>query len=163
MAIATAILMLPPVIEISTWMMRGASWTRSSLFFFAVPAAMTLAFPFAMTGAVDALRRHHSMPAHVARAAALKLGAFAFAVMLVYSGWVVPAANRLPQLNALWIPEGLDDKTGRKRLLEEHGIEVGGGLGDFAGKVWRVGLMGHGARPEIVDRALAAFKKVLGK
>jgi len=77
--------------------------------------------------------------------------------------FVVAEKNRLPQLNALWIPEGFDDKAGRKRLLEEHGIEIGGGLGDFAGKVWRVGLMGHGARPEIVDQALAAFKKVLAK
>jgi alanine-glyoxylate transaminase/serine-glyoxylate transaminase/serine-pyruvate transaminase len=77
--------------------------------------------------------------------------------------FVVPAANRLPQLNAIWIPEGLDDKAGRKRLLEDFGIEVGGGLGDFAGKVWRVGLMGHGARPEIVDRALDALKKVTAK
>ena len=77
--------------------------------------------------------------------------------------FVVAEANRLPQLNAMRIPEGFDDKAGRKRLLEEHGIEIGGGLGDFAGKVWRVGLMGHGARPETVDKALAAFKKVLAK
>jgi len=77
--------------------------------------------------------------------------------------FVVAEPHRLPQLNAVWIPEGIDDKAGRKRLLEEHGIEVGGGLGDFAGKVWRIGLMGHGARPEIVDRALAALKKVLGR
>ncbi|HYF00466.1 MAG TPA: hypothetical protein VEJ18_16220 [Planctomycetota bacterium] len=72
-------------------------------------------------------------------------------------------ANRLPQLNAVWLPEGVDDKAGRKRLLDEHGIEIGAGLGDFAGKVWRIGLMGHGARPEIVDRVLAALRKVLAK
>ena len=77
--------------------------------------------------------------------------------------FVVAEANRLPQLNAVWLPEGVDDKAGRKRLLEEHGIEIGAGLGDFAGKVWRIGLMGHGARPEIVDRVLAALKKVLAK
>jgi alanine-glyoxylate transaminase/serine-glyoxylate transaminase/serine-pyruvate transaminase len=77
--------------------------------------------------------------------------------------FVVAEANQLPQLNALWLPEGMDDKAGRKKLLEEHGIEIGAGLGDFAGKVWRVGLMGHGARTETVDRALAAFKKVLGR
>jgi len=118
MAIATAILMLPPVIEISTWMMRGASWTRSSLFFFAVPAAMTLAFPFAMTGAVDALRRHHSMPAHVARAAALKLGAFAFAVMLVYSGWVVPAANRAARI--AMNPAGMSEPLRMMRELTTY-------------------------------------------
>jgi alanine-glyoxylate transaminase/serine-glyoxylate transaminase/serine-pyruvate transaminase len=77
--------------------------------------------------------------------------------------FVVAETHRLPQLNAVWLPEGMDDKAGRKRLLEEHGIEIGAGLGDFAGKVWRIGLMGHGARPEIVDRALGALKQVLGR
>ncbi len=77
--------------------------------------------------------------------------------------FVVAEPHRLPQLNAVWLPEGVDDKAGRKRLLEEHGIEIGTGLGDFAGKVWRIGLMGHGARSEVVDRVLAALKKVLGR
>lgn len=71
--------------------------------------------------------------------------------------------RRLPQLNAIKIPPGFEDKPVRKQLLEEHGIEVGGGLGELAGKIWRVGLMGYGARPEVVDQALAAFKKVLKK
>ena len=84
---------------------------------------------------------------------------------LVGMGFTLLAAegHRLPQLTAAAVPPGVDERQARARLLDEHGIEVGGGLGDFAGKVWRVGLMGHGARPEIVDRALAAFKKVLGK
>ncbi len=76
---------------------------------------------------------------------------------------VVGEENRLHQLNAIRIPPGFEDKPVRKALLEEHGIEVGAGLGDFAGKVWRVGLMGYGARPEVVDRAVAAFRKVLKK
>jgi alanine-glyoxylate transaminase/serine-glyoxylate transaminase/serine-pyruvate transaminase len=74
---------------------------------------------------------------------------------------VVPPGKRLPQLNAIRIPAGFEDKPVRKQLLEEAGIEVGGGLGDFAGKVWRVGLMGYGARPEVVDQALGALGKVL--
>jgi hypothetical protein len=93
-AIATAVLMIPPVIEISASMMRGASWVRSSLFLLAVPSAITLAFPFAMTGAVDSLRRHQTLPGHVGRAAVLKLGAFAVMFMLFYAGWVLPAANQ---------------------------------------------------------------------
>jgi len=48
-------------------------------------------------------------------------------------------------------------------MLEEHGIEIGGGLGELAGKIWRIGLMGYGARPEIVDQALKALKAVLGQ
>jgi hypothetical protein len=93
-AVVTAVLMIPPVIEIGTWAMKGASWTRSSLFLLAVPSAMMLAFPFAMTGAADSLRRHQTLPGHVARAALLKIGAFAVMFMMVYGGWVVPAASR---------------------------------------------------------------------
>lgn len=73
----------------------------------------------------------------------------------------VREGNRLPQLNAIKIPTGFEDKSVRKQLLEQHGIEIGGGLGDLAGKIWRVGLMGYGARPEVVDEALAAFAHVL--
>ena len=48
----------------------------------------------------------------------------------------------MPQLNAVKIPAGVDDLTVRKKLLSDFGIEIGGGLGDFKGKVWRIGLMG---------------------
>ena len=75
----------------------------------------------------------------------------------------VKEGSRLPQLNAMRLPEGVDDKGGRKKLLEDHSIEIGAGLGELAGKVWRIGLMGHGARFEVVDRLLAALKDVLTK
>lgn len=75
----------------------------------------------------------------------------------------VREGRRLPQLNVIRIPAGFEDKAGRKELLDRHGIEVGGGLGDLAGKVWRVGLMGYGARAEIVDQMLAALRAVLKK
>src|SRR5947209_19829574 len=58
--------------------------------------------------------------------------------------------HQLPQLNAVKIPAGVDDLALRKQLLEEFGIEVGGGLGDFKGKVWRIGIMGHNSRPNSV-------------
>ena len=92
-AIATVVLMIPPIIELGTWWMRNASWVRASLFIFAVPSALSLAFPFAMTGAVDALRGRKLLPAHIERAVALKLGAFAIAFMFIFTGWVVPAAG----------------------------------------------------------------------
>ena len=76
-------------------------------------------------------------------------------------GLVVDAAHRLPQLTTTWLPEGLDDAATRKVLLLDHGIEVGGGLGEFAGKIWRVGLMGHNARPEVVDRFLDALRSLV--
>ena len=93
LAFATAVLMIPVVIELTSWWMKDASWVRGSLYLLAVPSAITLAFPFAMTGAVDVIERRKTLP-HVARAALLKLAAFAVVFMAIYSGWVIPAANR---------------------------------------------------------------------
>jgi alanine-glyoxylate transaminase/serine-glyoxylate transaminase/serine-pyruvate transaminase len=74
----------------------------------------------------------------------------------------VKEAYRLPQLNAVTIPEGVDDGQVRRRLLEEFGIEIGAGLGPMAGKIWRIGLMGHSSRPENVEKISSALEKVLG-
>jgi len=76
---------------------------------------------------------------------------------------LVPEAARLPQLNTVCIPAGSDDLGTRRRLLDEFGIEVGGGLGELAGKVWRIGLMGHASRPENVDRVLQALAIILDR
>ncbi|MSR30944.1 MAG: alanine--glyoxylate aminotransferase family protein [Gemmataceae bacterium] len=70
---------------------------------------------------------------------------------------------QLPQLNAVRVPAGVDDLAGRKYLLEKFGIEIGGGLGDFKGKVWRLGLMGQNSRPSVVLLALAALEQALTK
>jgi alanine-glyoxylate transaminase / serine-glyoxylate transaminase / serine-pyruvate transaminase len=70
-------------------------------------------------------------------------------------------ANQLPQLNAVRIPDGVDDLACRKRLLTEFGIEVGGGLGEFKGKAWRIGLMGYNSKPSSVLLVLAALETVL--
>jgi alanine-glyoxylate transaminase / serine-glyoxylate transaminase / serine-pyruvate transaminase len=75
--------------------------------------------------------------------------------------FVVNEADRLPQLNSVWIPEGIDDATVRSRLLNEYNLEIGAGLGGLAGKVWRIGLMGQSSKPEKVLFCLAALKKVL--
>lgn len=75
--------------------------------------------------------------------------------------FVVDAAARLPQLNAVYIPEGIDDAATRNRLLQEYNLEIGGGLGDLAGKAWRIGLMGYGARRENVALCLKALESVL--
>lgn len=76
-------------------------------------------------------------------------------------GYVVDEDYRLPQLNAVWIPEGIDDGAARQRLLQEFNLEIGAGLGDFAGKVWRIGLMGYSAREENVQLCLDALKSVI--
>jgi len=74
---------------------------------------------------------------------------------------LVPEAERLPMLNTVRIPEGADDAKVRGSLLRQFGIEIGGGLGDLAGKVWRVGLMGHASSPRNVCLFLAALETVL--
>lgn len=68
---------------------------------------------------------------------------------------------RLPMLNAVTIPDGVDDLKVRQTLLNEFGIEIGGGLGPLAGKIWRIGLMGHTARPENVDLLLNALENII--
>ncbi len=75
--------------------------------------------------------------------------------------FIVDEAHRLPQLNAIAIPEGVDDAAVRTRLLQEHHLEIGAGLGDLAGKVWRIGLMGYSSRIENITRCLAALDGVL--
>jgi alanine-glyoxylate transaminase/serine-glyoxylate transaminase/serine-pyruvate transaminase len=69
--------------------------------------------------------------------------------------------HQLPQLNAVLLPAGVDDVLGRKLMLERFNIEIGGGLGDFKGKAWRIGLMGHNSRPDVVLLCLAALEQVL--
>ena len=76
--------------------------------------------------------------------------------------FVVDEANRLPQLNSVTIPEGADDADVRSRLLNEFNLEIGAGLGALAGKVWRIGLMGHSSRAENIMLCLAALEAVLG-
>jgi alanine-glyoxylate transaminase / serine-glyoxylate transaminase / serine-pyruvate transaminase len=70
---------------------------------------------------------------------------------------------RLPTLTTVRIPAGVDGKAIARQLLNEHNIEIGGGLGELAGLVWRVGLMGFNSRKESVDQLLAALRQVLPK
>ena len=74
---------------------------------------------------------------------------------------VVPEAERLPQLNAVSIPGGVQDAEVRKRLLAEYDLEIGAGLGDLAGKVWRIGLMGYASSRKNVLFCLGALDAVL--
>jgi alanine-glyoxylate transaminase/serine-glyoxylate transaminase/serine-pyruvate transaminase len=73
---------------------------------------------------------------------------------------LVAPGQRLPMLNAV-IPPVAEEAPLRRRLLEEFGIEIGGGLGKLAGRIWRIGLMGENARVEVVDRLVAALERVL--
>jgi alanine-glyoxylate transaminase/serine-glyoxylate transaminase/serine-pyruvate transaminase len=71
--------------------------------------------------------------------------------------------HRLPELTTVKVPDGVDSAAVRRELLERHGIEIGAGAGAYAASVWRIGLMGHNARPDAVLLVLAALREVLGR
>lgn len=75
--------------------------------------------------------------------------------------FVVPEAERLPQLNAVTIPEGIDDAAVRSTLLNQYNLEIGAGLGDLAGKVWRIGQMGYASSETNILNCLGALDAVL--
>lgn len=75
--------------------------------------------------------------------------------------FVVDEESRLPQLNAVTVPEGIDEAVVRQRLLNEYQLEIGAGLGALAGKVWRIGLMGHASNQKNVLFCLGALEAVL--
>lgn len=77
--------------------------------------------------------------------------------------FVVAQASRLPQLNAVYIPDGVDDAKVRNHLLNEYNLEIGAGLGALAGKAWRIGVMGYGARPENIALCLHALQETLNQ
>jgi alanine-glyoxylate transaminase/serine-glyoxylate transaminase/serine-pyruvate transaminase len=68
---------------------------------------------------------------------------------------------RLPHLNAVTVPRGIDDARVRERLLREYDLEIGAGLGDLVGKIFRIGLMGHSSNPKNVSYCLSALSEVL--
>ncbi|WP_026425291.1 pyridoxal-phosphate-dependent aminotransferase family protein [Actinokineospora inagensis] len=69
--------------------------------------------------------------------------------------------HRLPELTTVRVPEGVDSAKVRQVLLTEYGIEIGAGVGAFASSVWRIGLMGHNARPDRVELVLAALRRAM--
>jgi alanine-glyoxylate transaminase/serine-glyoxylate transaminase/serine-pyruvate transaminase len=95
---------------------------------------------------------------HARQHAALRAGLAAIGI-----DYAAQEGHRLPMLNAVNIPAGVDDLTVRRGLLERFGIEIGGGLGAFKGKVWRIGLMGYGARPANVLLFLSALEQLLAE
>lgn len=115
---------------------------------YALHEALRLVLDEGLTARFARHRRNHL---------ALKAGIEALG--LSYAG---VEGHRLPMLNAVFIPEGIDDAAVRKQLLNEFGIEIGGGLGPWKGKAWRIGLMGVASSERNVLLILAALEKCLG-
>jgi alanine-glyoxylate transaminase/serine-glyoxylate transaminase/serine-pyruvate transaminase len=95
---------------------------------------------------------------HMLNYRALKAGLTALGLR-----YAAQQGHQLPQLSAVLIPDGIDDATVRGGLLNRFGIEIGGGLGAFKGKAWRIGLMGHTARPNNVYLLLSALEQLLAE
>ncbi len=93
---------------------------------------------------------------HMKNHRALKAGLAAMKI-----SYAAQEGHQLPTLNAVLIPNGVDDGKARKQLLNDFDIEIGGGLGDFKGKAWRIGLMGHNSQPPSVLLFLAALEQCL--
>ncbi len=89
--------------------------------------------------------------------------AFVAGVEAMGLSMLVAPKSRLWSLNAVRIPEGVDDQRLRTHLLERHNIEIGGGLGPLKGKVWRVGLMGAGSSRENVVLVIGAIHEALAE
>nr|WP_080748988.1 alanine--glyoxylate aminotransferase family protein [Solemya velum gill symbiont] len=77
--------------------------------------------------------------------------------------FIVPEAERLPQLNAVAIPDGVNDAEVRSRLLHKFNLEIGAGLGPLAGKIWRIGLMGYASNTDNIKLCLNALGTVLNE
>jgi alanine-glyoxylate transaminase/serine-glyoxylate transaminase/serine-pyruvate transaminase len=100
----------------------------------------------------------NSWDRHTRNHLALKAGTEALGL-----SFIVPEDERLPQLNAITIPDGVDEATIRRELLDQFNLEIGAGIGALAGKVWRIGLMGYASNPKNVLLCVTALESVLSQ
>uniref|UniRef100_A0A7C4LNQ8 Alanine--glyoxylate aminotransferase family protein n=1 Tax=Schlesneria paludicola TaxID=360056 RepID=A0A7C4LNQ8_9PLAN len=114
---------------------------------YALHEALRLTLEEGLEARFERHRRHHL---------ALKAGLEALGI-----AYACREGQQLPMLNAVLVPAGVDDAAVRKQLLSEFGIEIGGGLGPWKGKVWRIGLMGYASSAANVLLFLAALEKCL--
>jgi alanine-glyoxylate transaminase/serine-glyoxylate transaminase/serine-pyruvate transaminase len=128
-------------------------WGESRVYHHTAPVNMSYALYEALRIVVEeglaAREARHLLNHKALRAGLLALG-------LTY----IPDRS-LPDLNAVRVPEGVDDARVRRRLLQEYGIEIGAGLGPFKGQAWRIGLMGHSSTRRNVTAILAALETLL--
>jgi alanine-glyoxylate transaminase/serine-glyoxylate transaminase/serine-pyruvate transaminase len=130
-------------------------WGSDRAYHHTAPISMNFALREALA-LVAAEGLENRIARHAQNGRALQAGVAALGLKLATA-----EGHRLPQLTCILIPEGIDDLTVRRRLLKEWGIEIGGGLGPFKGKAWRIGLMGHSSRRENVTLVLTALETCL--
>ena len=137
--------------------MLASYWGEDRVYHHTAPINMSYGLYEAVTlileeGLEACFARHHRN--HVA----LKAGLAAIGI-----DYTADEGFQLPMLNAVHVPEGVDDAVVRRGLLDRFGIEIGGGLGAFKGKAWRIGLMGYGSREANVLLLLSALEQLLAE
>ncbi|HIN38296.1 MAG TPA: alanine--glyoxylate aminotransferase family protein [Dehalococcoidia bacterium] len=134
-----------------------AYWNQTRAYHHTSPINMTYALREALRMMMEE-GQENRINRHARVAAALRAGAEALGLSLL-----AEEGHRLNPLTTLSIPEGIEDAKVRRALLNDYDIEIGGGLGEFAGKAWRVGLMGESARERNVFALLSALETILSK
>lgn len=135
--------------------MLAQYWGSERVYHHTAPINMTY-------GLYEALRLVHEegldgcFSRHMLNHRALKAGLGAIGIQ-----YAAQEGHQLPMLNAVRVPDGVDEALVRRNLLEQFGIEIGAGLGAFKGKVWRIGLMGYGSRAANVLLVLSALEQLL--
>ena len=137
--------------------MLASYWGKDRVYHHTAPINMTYALYEALRILLEE-GLEHCFHRHRINHLALKAGLAAMGIALT-----AQQGHQLPMINAVGVPEGIDDGQIRRQLLERFGIEIGGGLGDFKGKVWRIGLMGHSSRATNVLTLLAALEQLLAE
>ena len=132
-------------------------WSQTRAYHHTTPISMTYALReslrMMMEEGID-----NRIARHARVAAALRAGLEALGLELAAG-----AGHRLNPLTAVKVPDGIEDLAVRRTLMSDYCIEIGGGLGQFAGKVWRIGLMGEGAREANVFALLSALENILSR
>lgn len=137
--------------------MLAKYWGQERVYHHTAPINMTYALYEALRVILDeGLEACHAR--HMLNHRALKAGLGAIGIR-----YASAEGHQLPMLNAVWVPEGIDDAKVRGALLKRFGIEIGGGLGDFKGRAWRIGLMGHSSRANNVLLLLGALEQLLAE
>jgi alanine-glyoxylate transaminase/serine-glyoxylate transaminase/serine-pyruvate transaminase len=137
--------------------MLAKYWGEERVYHHTAPVNMTY-------GLYEALRLIHEeglegcFARHASNHRALAAGLTAIGI-----AFAAEEGHRLPMLNAVLVPPKIDDARLRRELLERFGIEIGGGLGEFKGRAWRIGLMGHGSRRNNVLLFLSALEQLLAE
>ena len=134
-----------------------AYWNQTRAYHHTSPINMTYALREALRMMMEEGQKNR-INRHARVAAALRAGAEALGLSLL-----AEEGHRLNPLTTLSIPEGIEDAKVRRALLNDYDIEIGGGLGEFASKAWRVGLMGESARERNVFALLSALETILSK